>query len=121
MPNDVARQRAQVEVDGDAGIENDAIEHAGERFRRRIEAVAVGTHRAGADVSQASRASGEIVQRFGIGGRGIGVIDPLHDLPGRARRTACDWGRFARARMKRLDRDPVIGLGDKSFLEARAL
>ena len=40
--HDVPRVRADVEVDGHAGIEIDAIEDALERFRRAAEAVAVG-------------------------------------------------------------------------------
>ena len=62
----------------------------------------------------------EIVQRLRIRLRGIRMIDPLHDLPGRGRGTACNRCGAARARIERFDPPRVIGLADQ-FLERRAL
>ena len=75
MLHGVARRRAQVEVDGDAGIELDAVEHARERLRRSVEPVAVGVERAGEHQRQAGGAVFQVVQRLCVGGRRIGMID----------------------------------------------
>ena len=55
-----------------------------------------------------------------VGLRGIGMVDPLHDLPGRRGGAAGDRRGVARARIDRLDLQAVIGLADQ-FLERRAL
>ena len=73
-----------VEVDDDAGVEIDAVEHALQRFERAVEAVAIGVDRALADERQPGRAVFQIVQRLLVGGGRIGMIDALHALP-----TAC--------------------------------
>ena len=57
--------RAEIEVERDAGIEMDAVEHARERRpRSRGEPVAVGADRAGEDEREPGRAVLEIVQRL---------------------------------------------------------
>ncbi len=45
----------------------------------------------------------EIVQRLRIGLRGIGMIDPLHDLPWRRGRAASDGARALCARIDGFD------------------
>ena len=49
------------------------------------------------------------------------MVDPLHQGPGRARRAPGDRICPNRARVKRLDPQPVIGLGDQALLERGAL
>ena len=62
----------------------------------------------------------EIVQRLRIGLRRVRMVDPLHDLPRRARRRpAIGLAPLARA-IDRLDLQAVIGLADQ-LLERRAL
>ena len=55
---------ADVEVDRDAGIEIDAVEHAFERLARSVEAVAVRVERAREHERQPGRAVLQIVQRL---------------------------------------------------------
>ena len=114
------RRRAEIEVDGDAGVEIDAVEHAGQRCRRRVKAKAVGADRTGEDQNQAGRAVFQIVERLRVGGRRIGMIDALHHRPGRARRAAGERLRGGGALVERLDGQAVIGLALKP-LERRAL
>ena len=120
MPDRIARRRAEVEVDGDAGVERDAVEHPRECRGRGVEAESVGADRAGEHQRQAARAVLEVLQRLAIGGRRIGMVDPLHQGPCRARRAAGDRQRVARARVKRLDRQLVVGARDE-LVERRAL
>ena len=55
-----------------------------------------------------------------LAARGIRMIDPLHDLPGRGRGPAGDRRGTARAPIDRIDLQAIIGLADQ-FLERRAL
>ena len=116
-----ARRRAEIEVDGDAGVELDAVEHARQRRRRRIQAIAIGVERAGEHQRQPGRAILQVLQRLRVGGRRIGMVDPLHQGPGRPRRAPGDRLGPGRARIKRLDPQPVIGLADQALLERGAL
>ncbi len=120
VADDVAGLRADVEIDGDAGIEIDAVEHAGERFGRAADAIAVGVERSGADERQPGRAVFEIVQRQRIGRRGIGMIDALHDRPRLPRGAARDRYCAGSAGVKWVDGQAVIGPGDQPLLEWRA-
>ena len=89
--------------------------------RRGIEAVAVGVERAGEHQRQPGRAVFQILQRLRIGRRRIGMIDPLHQRPGRARRAPGDRLGARRARIERLDAQAVIGLADQPLVERGAL
>ena len=104
----VPRRRRKIEIDRHGG-EIDAVERALKRRRRRIEAKTVGAHRAGEHQHQAGRAVLQIVERLRVGGRRVGMIDALHDGPGRAGRTPAKRGRCGVARIKRLDGQAVIG------------
>ena len=104
----VPRRRRKIEIDRHGG-EIDAVERALKRRRRRIEAESVGAHRAGEHQHQAGRAVLQIVERLRIGGRRVGMIDALHDGPGRAGRTPAKRGRRGVARIKRLDGQAVMG------------
>ena len=55
-------------------------------FRGRLQAEAMRAVGAGKHQRQPGGAVFEIVQRLRVGLGGIGMIDPLHDLPGRGRR-----------------------------------
>jgi hypothetical protein len=117
MLHGVARRRAEVEVDDDAGIELDAVEHARQRCRRRIETITIGGNRAGHDQSQPVRTVLQILQGLRVGSGRVGMIDPLHQRPRRAR---CPPGNRlcpGRARIQRLDPQAVIGLADEPLLE----
>ena len=63
------------------------------------------------DERNAVRAVVEVVEDLRIGSLGVGVVDPLHDAPGQARRAARDRTRLTRAAVERLDGDAVISLG----------
>ena len=104
----VPRRRRKIEIDRHGG-EIDAVERALERRRRRIEAKTVGAHRAGEHQHQAGGAVFQIVERLRIGGRRVGMIDALHDGPGRAGRTPAKRGRCGVARIKRFDGQAVMG------------
>ena len=91
------------------GVEVHAVQHA--RHRRRIawQAVAIGADGAGKDQGQPGRAIGQFVQRLGVGGGGIGMIDARLHRPGAVpRRYRAGAGRPA---IQRLDWDAVVGLG----------
>ena len=62
----------------------------------------------------------EVVQGLRIGERGIGVVDPLHDLPWRGGGPPRDRCGALGARIDRLDPEAIRGLADQSF-ERRAL
>ena len=80
--------RAEFERDRDAGIEMDAGERAFDRVRARCKAVAMRADRAGRDQHQPVGAVVELVQRFGVAGVRVGMVDALHDLPARAGRAS---------------------------------
>ena len=75
---------------------------------------------AGEHECQPRRAVLQIVQRLRVGSLRIGMIDPLHDLPGRSRSAACDRRSTLSAAVNRIDLQPVGCLADQ-FLERRAL
>ena len=110
-----AKSRTTCRVAGDrlrsiaSGGEIDAVERARERRRRRVEAKTVGAHRAGEHQHQAGGAVLQIVERLRIGGRRVGMIDALHDGPGRAGRAPAKRSRCGVARIKRLDGQAVMG------------
>ena len=102
-------------------VEFDAVERA--RQRRRSTASSpkpLALDRTGEDQNQPGRAVFQIVERLRIGGRRIGMVDPLHQRPGRARRAAGHGARGGRAFIKRFDGQAVIGPADQP-LERRAL
>ena len=82
----------------DPGIEENAVENLLDRFRRWLQSKAMGAIGAGEHQRQPGRAVLEIVQRLRVGVCRVGMIDPLHDLPGRGRGAAGDRrGALARA------------------------
>ena len=114
------RLRADLKLDADAGVEIDAVENLRDRLRRRIEPETMGAIGAGEHQCQPGRAVLQIVQRLRVGRFRIGMIDPLHDLPGRSRGAAGDRRGAFRAAIDRIDLQPVGRLADQ-FLERRAL
>ena len=114
------RLRTDLQLDADAGIEIDAVENLRDGLRRRIQPKSMGAIGAGEHQRQPGRAIFEIVQRLRVGRFGVGMIDPLHDLPGRGRGAARDRGGAFGAAVDRIDLQPVGGLADQ-FLERRAL
>ena len=80
-----------VEVERNAGVEMDPVEDAPQRGRRWVEPVAI---RADAIRQSTSDEPGgavlEFVQRFCVGGDGIGMVEALQHLPRRSGRTARD-------------------------------
>ena len=114
------RLRPDLQFDRNAGIEEHAVENPRHRFGRRLQSIAMGAIGAGKYQRKPGGAVLEIVQRLRVGLRGIGMIDPLHDLPGRGRRAAWNRSDALRAPVDRLDPQPVGGLADQLF-ERRAL
>ena len=114
------RLRAGVQFDRDAGIDENALEHLFDRFRRGFEAEAARAIGAFEDQRQAGGAVFEVVQRLRVGLGGVGMVDALHDLPRRAIGPAGDRRGILGAGIERLNLDAVIGLADE-FLERRAL
>ena len=99
--------------DRDAGVQEDAIEYALQCFLTGVgEAVAARARAACKFELQSGRAVFEIEQRLRVGLPGIGMIDPLHDLPRRADRTAGDRPGVECAPIDRLDLQPVIGFAN---------
>ena len=92
------RLRADLKLDRDAGIDEDAVQNLLDRFRRGIEPKTMGAVGAGKYQGQPVGAVFEVVQRLRIGVRGIRMIDPLHDLPGRCRGRGPAIGAAPRAR-----------------------
>ncbi len=92
------------------------------RERRRVwcEPVAVGAHRAGEYQDEAGGAVFQIVESLRIGGGRIGMIDPLHDRPGGARRASGNGAGVGSTVIQRLDGQAVIGSAFQA-LEWRAL
>ncbi len=120
MLHGVACRRAEVEIDGDAGVERDAVEQTRQCFRRGIEAIAIGVERTGEHQRQPGGAVLKVLQRLRVGDFRIGMIDPLHQRPGRPGLPPGDHAGAGRARIKRLDPQPVIGLADQTLVERRA-
>lgn len=114
------RLRTDLKFDADAGIKKDAVEHLFDGFRRRLQSEAMGAVGAGEHQRKPGGAVLQIVQRLCIGRLGIGMIDPLQDLPGRGGCAAGDRRGTFRAAIDRIDLQSVGGLADK-FLERRAL
>jgi hypothetical protein len=72
----------------------------------------MGARRAGADQRQAARPVLQILQGVRIRHRGIGMIDPLHDLPGSVRMPR-DRRHVGPRGVQRLDTQSVIRGADK--------
>ncbi len=87
---------------------------------RRIQPRPVGAGGAGEHQRQPGRAVLQIVQRLRVGRFRIGMVDPLHDLPGRGRGAAGDRGGALGAAIDRLDLQAIGRLADQ-LLERRAL
>ena len=86
-----ARLRADLKLDRNAGIEENAVENLLDRFRPIGARPKPWAPLAPANTSvKPGGAVLEIVQRLRIGLRSIRMIDPLHDLPGRGRGAAGD-------------------------------
>ena len=115
-----ARRLTDIEVDGDAGVEHDVLEQAFHGRGRRVQAIAIGVQRPRENQRQAVGAVHQVVERLLVGFRRIGVVDPLHQRPGGARRAARDRRCPHGARVERLDPDAVIGLGHQLLLERGA-
>ncbi len=114
------RLRTDLQFDGDTGIDIDAVQNLLDRFCRRLQSKTIGAIGAGEDQRQPGGAIFEIMQRLRIGLFGVGMIDPLHDLPGGGRRPGSDRRRSLRARINRIDLQSIGGLADELF-ERRAL
>ena len=107
----VLRLHAEIEIDGDAGIEIDIVERGADRRARRRKRVAVIADRALEHERLAACPIHQIVEDLRVSGFRVGEVDPLHDSPGQARGPALDAARVLRALVERLDADAVIGLG----------
>src|SRR5947208_11742947 len=84
------RLRADLKFESYPGIDENAVENLFDRFRCRLEAEATSVIGTREYQRQSAGAVFEIVQRLCVCLRGIRMIDPLHDLPGRGRGTACN-------------------------------
>ncbi len=105
--------RAEVEVEHNICVQVNAVERARNRSLGCIETIAVSADRAGEDKRKASGAVLELVQRLGICQRRVGMIDALHDLPGKTRRATGKRLGILPSHVQRLDGQPVIGMGDQ--------
>ena len=86
----IFRLKAEVEIEGDAGIEIDFVERRADRGAvggKRIAVIADGAFEHERD---AVRAIVQIVEDLRVGGLGVGKIDPLHDAPRQAGGAARD-------------------------------
>ena len=110
---------AHVQFERDAGVEMHAFERGGDRLRRTVEAVAIGAGAAGEGEAQAGGAVFQIVQRLAVGGLGVGMVYPLHHLPGRSRPPG-HHRRMRRPLVKRLDPQAVIGAAHQPLVEIGA-
>jgi hypothetical protein len=109
------------ERDRDPGIEKHPIEHPRHCFPGHVSDAEPARARPASKFDfQPGRTVLQVVQSHRVGLRRVGMIDPLHDLPGRGRRAACDRCGIVRARINRFDPKAVIGLADQ-LLERRAL
>ena len=106
----VARLRADLELNADAGVEVHAVECAFQRFLGRRQAIAPRAVGSGEDERQTGGAVPEIMQRLRVSARCIGMIHPLHELPGAACGTRGNGGRIAGTLVDRIDPQPVVGL-----------
>ncbi len=94
----IFRSKTEVEIDGDAGIEMDLVERRADRGAGRGQRIAVIADGAFEHEIDAVRAIIQIVEDLRVGGLGVGVVDPLHDVPRLARCAARDRARVLRAR-----------------------
>ena len=107
----VLRLHAEIEIDGDAGIEIDIVERGADRRARRRKRVAVIADRALEHQRLAARAIHQVVEDLRIPGFGVGKVDPLHDRPRLAGRPALDAGGVLRTLVEGIDDDAVIARG----------
>ena len=114
------RGRTEIELDGNAPIEMNALEHRLDRRFRRRKGIAVIADGSLEHEHDASRGVVQIVEDLLVGGFGIGQIDALHHRPGLAGFAAGNDVPVVRARVKRLDGDTVI-TGRAERGERRAL
>src|SRR5262245_18176264 len=95
--------RTEVDVERNAGIEVNAPERARNRRFARRKTVAVSADRSSEDHGEAGRAVFEVVQRLGIGGGRIGMIDALHERPRRSWRAGGNGPGLRPSPVERLD------------------
>ena len=107
----ILRRTAEVEIDGDAGIEMNIVERRADRGAASRQRVTVIADRALKHEGDAVGAVVQIVEDLRVGGLGVGQVDPLHDGPGLACGATGDAACLCGAAVKRLDGDAVIGLG----------
>jgi len=120
QPSSILRWRAEIEIDGYAGLEIDAVERGADRGSGRRKAKAVVADGRGENERDAVRTVVQVFENLGVGGLRIGQIDPLTDGPRRTRSASCDGLRFLSTRLERLGGDTVIGRGAQRG-EGRAL
>ena len=94
----VPRRGLRVEVERDAGIEIDAVEHARERCRRGSRPKPLAPTEPAKTSDRPVAPFSQIVQRLRVGGRRIGMIDALHDRPGARRARGRRWALRAASR-----------------------
>ena len=117
----IAATEHRIDRDRDPGVEKDAIEHPRQCFPGSIGNTEPPRARSTRKFQfQACGAVLQIVQRLRVGGGSVGMVDPLHDLPGLRLCAALDRRHIARAGVDRFDPQPVIALADQ-FFERRAL
>ena len=112
--------RRKIKLDGNAGVNVDAVKHARQRLLARRKPEAVVADRAGEHERKTAGAVREFVPRRLVGQRRIGMIDARQRLPGCRARVRRDGPRIGPARGERLDGEAVIGGADKP-LERRPL
>ena len=93
-----ARLRPDLKFDRYPGIDEDTVEDLLDRFGCRLQAKAVRAVGAREYQRQPGGAIFQIVQRLRVGGCGVRMIDPLHDLPRRGRGAARRSAAAPRAR-----------------------
>ena len=76
------RLRTDLQVDADAGVEMNVLQDPCDRIGRWFQPETMGAIAAGEHQREPGRAVLEIGQCLRIRRHGIGMIDPLHDLPG---------------------------------------
>ena len=118
--DDRDRHRRKIDFDGNAGIDVDAFERAGERSLGRRQAEAVIAARTAEHQRNAGRAVAEFTQCDLVGDRGIWMIDARQYFPGRRAGPGRQRPGVGAPRRERFDGEAFIG-GAHEALERRAL